>query len=188
MDKISILTPTTKDRKDFIKRLDLILSRQTVQPYEWIINDFDGNIGTKRNKCIAEATGDILINMDDDDIRTPTYIENAVKALKSASVPLVGLHKFPMHDVANNVVRMFENHGYIAEGTMTFWRSAGVQFPNVSMGEGAAVLRAMPFKSYLSDDFLATIHGANTCGHKTMPLLKKLPHDEAAFILERFYN
>lgn len=105
--KVSIVTPTY-NRRPFITALLTIYKLQTYpkELMEWIILD-DGQdkvgdlflasgipnlryipledklrIGAKRNRLNAEATGDIIIAMDDDDYYPPERVQSVVTAFQ----------------------------------------------------------------------------------------------------------
>ena len=104
LPKVSICTPTY-NRRPFISNLIKCVENQTYpkELIEWIIVD-DGTdkiedlieniiyviyirckeklpLGKKRNMLHAETSGDIIINMDDDDFYPPCRIEHAVSSL-----------------------------------------------------------------------------------------------------------
>jgi glycosyltransferase involved in cell wall biosynthesis len=114
---VSLLTPTYNRRK-FIPWLIQCIQAQTypTERMEWLIYD-DGtdpiedlltpyitsmniryfraaegklNIGAKRNKLHAEARGEILVTMDDDDYYPPERVSHAVHTLLSKKAPLAG--------------------------------------------------------------------------------------------------
>lgn len=153
---ISVLTPTY-NRRNFLRIAIELFKAQTwpQDQMEWIILD-DGTdkvgdlfethmsdypnvlyismeegvkmmIGAKRNMLNAQAKGDILVCMDDDDYYPPTRIADAVAALIRAP-PHVGI-------AASSEVYVYfmdtkeiwqsgpfhENHGI--NNTMAYWRS-----------------------------------------------------------------
>jgi len=115
---VSIVTPTY-NRRRFIPALIKIIQSQTYprDRMEWIVYD-DGQeeikdlldaarpflpelifiwsedkmtLGEKRNRLNSEATGDIIVAMDDDDFYFPTRVMDAVKALTAnPSISLAG--------------------------------------------------------------------------------------------------
>jgi glycosyltransferase involved in cell wall biosynthesis len=115
---VSIVTPTY-NRRRFIPALIKMIQSQTYprDHMEWIVYD-DGQeeikdlldaarpllpdlifiwsedkmtLGEKRNRLNSEATGDIIVAMDDDDFYFPTRVMDAVKALTTnPSVSLAG--------------------------------------------------------------------------------------------------
>lgn len=48
-----------------------------------------GTLVQRRNQCLREAKGDLLINMDDDDLYGPRYIENTIKYMEQTGSPAV---------------------------------------------------------------------------------------------------
>ena len=118
---VSICTPTF-NRRPFIPITIKCIENQTYPKnlIEWIIVD-DGtdpigdlvkdipnvkyfyfeekmSLGTKRNLCHSKATGEMLINMDDDDYYPPTRISHGVNALlKHPSFLIAGSTQLYMH-------------------------------------------------------------------------------------------
>ena len=106
--KVSVLTPTC-NRKDWFNLAVYCMKHQTFQdPIEWVIVEdgdddvsplltdlpdnivtkyirLDGKhtIGYKRNVCLKEASGDILVFHDDDDYYQPEHIGHVVFLLSS---------------------------------------------------------------------------------------------------------
>ncbi|NCX55610.1 MAG: glycosyltransferase family 2 protein [Burkholderiaceae bacterium] len=96
--KLSILICTLPERKDYLNRIMNILRNQVKDIYERqtlcevlncrveIIIDSTprGQIttGEKRNKLIDMAGGDYIVFVDDDDIVSPFYVEEILKASK----------------------------------------------------------------------------------------------------------
>ena len=149
---VSIVTPTY-NRRRFIPSLIKIIQSQTYprDRLEWIVYD-DGQetiqdlldaersslpkltyiysedkmtLGEKRNRLNKEATGEIIVAMDDDDFYVPERVEYAVSVLqKSPSIDLVGSSKVYMYftDIKQIYVigPYFANHA--TNGTMA-WRS-----------------------------------------------------------------
>jgi glycosyltransferase involved in cell wall biosynthesis len=106
---VSIVTPTF-NRRPFIPKLIEYIKEQTypAERMEWLVYD-DGtdpiedllaphmetmriryfrseekkNVGEKRNRLNAEAKGDIIICMDDDDYYSPERVSHVVNSLRS---------------------------------------------------------------------------------------------------------
>ena len=121
LPKVSVCTPTF-NRRPFIPFIIKCLENQTYpkELIEWIIVD-DGtdpigdivkdipnvkyfyfeekmSLGKKRNLCHSKATGDILVNMDDDDYYPPTRISHGVNILqKHPSFLIAGSSQLYMH-------------------------------------------------------------------------------------------
>lgn len=187
---VSIVTPTTHDRKEFNERCAMMSANQTYSGIIEHLFDYSDNlIGVKRQNLFQQAKGDIIIHFDSDDIYLPQYVELCIAAFGKVNISRVlGLSAFPMHDVVKNNIHVFNNAGYIAEATFAYYRDGFCGFLPKRTNEGSYVMQNMKFTSYVNPYFMATVHGANTCGHKTLPMLKRLPQDEAALILNRFYG
>jgi glycosyltransferase involved in cell wall biosynthesis len=149
--EVSVVTPTYNRRK-FIPTLIEIYRNQTFpkDKMEWIIID-DGRdkvedlfieasktipniryiykdekmrIGAKRNALNAEARGDIIVAMDDDDYYPPNRVEVAVKAFKNnPKVDLAGsslMYLYYIDDKKIYTIGPF-NTKHATNGTMA-WR------------------------------------------------------------------
>ena len=137
LPKVSICTPTY-NRRPFISNLIKCVENQTYpkELIEWIIVD-DGTdkiedlieniiyviyirckeklpLGKKRNMLHAETSGDIIINMDDDDFYPPCRIEHAVSSLINSDKLCAGCNI--MYIWYNDINKMYklgpynENH------------------------------------------------------------------------------
>jgi glycosyltransferase involved in cell wall biosynthesis len=106
--KVSVMTPTYNRKNRFPLAVYSMLHQTYTDPIEWVIVE-DGNedvsslltdlpshietkyirlegkhtIGQKRNICLQEATGDILLFHDDDDYYYPDHIGHVVFLLTS---------------------------------------------------------------------------------------------------------
>jgi glycosyltransferase involved in cell wall biosynthesis len=83
--KLSILIPTTEDRKEYLDRLLDVLKPQAFlysDRIEVCINSSGKHMttGTKRNNLIEEAIGDYIVFLDDDDMITPDYVQKILDA------------------------------------------------------------------------------------------------------------
>lgn len=117
--EVSLLTPTY-ERSDFFPILSAIISCQSydLKKVEWIVVDDSAesnekyfqshdlkqklhnliyvhlskkkNIGEKRNLCNSLASGDYLINIDDDDYYSSKYIELVVHILQNSKYHVCG--------------------------------------------------------------------------------------------------
>lgn len=124
MATVSIVTPTY-NRRRFIPSLIKMVQTQTYprDKMEWIVYD-DGQeevrdlfeaqranlpelkfiwsedkmtLGEKRNRLNEEASGNIIVAMDDDDFYFPERIEEAVKALTNTKFQLAGSSEVYMY-------------------------------------------------------------------------------------------
>jgi glycosyltransferase involved in cell wall biosynthesis len=117
--KISLITPTG-GRPVAFELCELWMSRQTVQPDEWIVvDDYEiptkctmgqkiirrtpfwkpGDVTLSKNLIAALkiVTGDIVLIIEDDDWYSPYYIENMLKFLKNYD--LVGESMTPYYNI-----------------------------------------------------------------------------------------
>ena len=128
---VSVLMPTYNRRK-FIPTAIEIYKNQTYPKHrmEWIILD-DGSdkvedlfkpimkqipniryiyqsekqtIGAKRNKLLAEAKGDIIVWMDDDDYYFPNRVEHVVDSLIKSKANIAGCSGHLMYDYDLNIL------------------------------------------------------------------------------------
>ncbi|HKR65688.1 MAG TPA: glycosyltransferase [Thermoanaerobaculia bacterium] len=136
------------------------------------------SIGAKRNRGVAEASGEIVALWDDDDWYGPERLEKQVAPILSGAAELTGLEdRFVLElprrrwwTIGKDLHRsMFA--GNVTGGTVVFLRSvwtSGVRFPEVSLAEDAAFLREAVRRGLrlarIDEDglFVYMRHGANT--------------------------
>ena len=108
-------SPLFKDLKKIISPIKLNYSYETHRR----------TIGEKRNLLVKKSSYKICINMDDDDIYFPQYIEHSVETLKSKKVGLVGsncmLFVFPYRHWKTTAIRCKAKR-QIHEATMCFYK------------------------------------------------------------------
>lgn len=83
--KLSILIATMPIRKEKLKNLLSILEPQVLgQPVEILTDDsMLYNIGVKRNYLLNRAKGEYIVFVDDDDLVSPDYVENILRATET---------------------------------------------------------------------------------------------------------
>lgn len=81
--KLSILIPTTADRKSFNDRISYELCRQANENVEIVWDYNDGTTGSKRNNLIKEAHGLYIAFVDSDDMITDCYIKKQLDVANS---------------------------------------------------------------------------------------------------------
>lgn len=84
--KLSILIPTLPRRKHFFDRLEAELIRQMQEnlAVEVVLksnNDTAIDIGTKRNRMMAEVDTEYMAFFDDDDLPGPNYIKHLMEGI-----------------------------------------------------------------------------------------------------------
>jgi glycosyltransferase involved in cell wall biosynthesis len=108
--KVSIVTPTW-NREAFLPAIHACVRQQSYENFEWLVLDDSEtpsaelagcqwdklkyihstrrmSIGEKRNLLISEASGDIIVNFDDDDFYGPDYVKNRIEALDASGKKL----------------------------------------------------------------------------------------------------
>jgi glycosyltransferase involved in cell wall biosynthesis len=121
---VSILTPTCNRRLFIPQYLRNLRRQQYPGPIEVVIAD-DGDdsvedliradprvrylrlttrtpLGTKRNMLAAEARGQVLVHMDDDDYYPPSRVSHAVTTLLSGDALIAGSSQMYIYDTATD--------------------------------------------------------------------------------------
>lgn len=162
--KVSLLTPTSNNRFVFFKRLIMCVEIQDYKNIEWIILDdyFNEslykilksksyvkyyalnekkNIGEKRNKLNQLATGDILINIDDDDYYPPNKVSYTVHEMTNSDKLISGCSCIYMyHDkIIYKIGPYADNHA--TANTFAYYKSYDVRYGEVNKGEEKSFLR-----------------------------------------------
>lgn len=83
---LTILIPTVPKRADFLSRLHNELSRQICENTSACVrlhvdDDTNIDIGTKRNKMMAEVASEYMAFFDDDDMPGPNYIKHLMEGV-----------------------------------------------------------------------------------------------------------
>tara|TARA_R110000772_G_scaffold11572_4_gene36097 strand:- start:3484 stop:4188 length:705 start_codon:yes stop_codon:yes gene_type:complete len=192
LPNISILTPTY-NRSKFLplfihnlkkqtyphKKLEVVIDDDGTEPFTDNIAGLQSeihpiklvyhtekkkrSIGEKRNNLVKLASSKILINMDDDDIYNPAYIEHSFRVLKELKCGLVGsnemLFTYPNKNFKMTAIRC-EHKIQIHEATMCYtkkyFRSMN-GFDKNSRGEGANMVQNQDKNVGLTDIRLCMI-------------------------------
>ncbi len=143
---VSILTPTYNRGAFFRQYLKYVRHQDYKGPLEILIAD-DGTesiealvpaearfrylrldakmpLGAKRNLLMAEARGDYLVNMDDDDYYPPTRVSHAVERLQASGLGLAGSSKMYIYNTATQIISVSGPFGptHATANTMAFTR------------------------------------------------------------------
>ena len=88
-------------------------------------------LGTKRNRLVELARGDLLVHMDDDDHHPPDRITRSVQLLEAAGVDVVGKSELAFYHAATDTIHVQPRIGpkHATAGSMTFRRSWWLQHP-----------------------------------------------------------
>jgi len=130
-------------------------------------------LGAKRNLCVAESRGDLILHWDDDDWFAPDRISRQVDALRRAGAEICGLPRMLFHEPSTRQTWLYEfrgdpQHRWLAGGsllyTKDFW-SRG-PFPDLQIGSDTLFVWNRLLDSAVALDdveiYVAMIHGGNT--------------------------
>src|SRR3954466_12769078 len=82
---LTILIPTLPARKHFLERLEATLAYQSLENNACVRqhtnNDTAIDIGTKRNRMMAEVETEYMAFFDDDDMPGPNYIKHLMEGI-----------------------------------------------------------------------------------------------------------
>lgn len=97
--KLSILIPSTNDRRTFNERIYYILKWQIElfsleDDVELLFNFEDGTIGAKRNELVRKAKGEAMAFVDSDDLVCDGYLKHGMDFVNSGmdAASLIGLY------------------------------------------------------------------------------------------------
>ena len=165
------------DGKDQIK--DLVSDLPNVK---YILVDEPMTIGAKRNLAIENASHDVLVMMDDDDVYPNNSILTRVAYLLmepkkqcvfSTTIPCYEIHeKKSFMNVPPNTLRMSER---VSEATLCFTREFwnAKKFPDQQIAEGDAFIRGrehMCREVSPQDVIVSLVHKKNTSSRKVPPM------------------
>lgn len=123
------------------------------------------SIGAKRNLANARSSGDLICHWDDDDYSAPGRIEDQVRRMEAAKVPVTGYHSMLFRDGVRTWKYRGDEHYALGTSLMyarEFWRSH--PFPDENEGEDNHFVRqATRIATADAGEFMvATIHAGNT--------------------------
>ena len=191
---VSCIMPTA-NRRAFVPRAIGYFLRADYEPRELIIVD-DGSdpvgdlvpddsriryirldhrasVGTKRNRAIQQACGDLICHWDDDDWHAPHRISALVAAWQASWADVCGTREMLFYDAGRDETWLYRypagSRPWLVGGsllyTRDFWRAA--PFPDRQVGEDSQFLWRSPApRAACLDDhalYVATIHPGNTC-------------------------
>ena len=169
---VTVVTLTIPDRSRFLNRaMDMVRQQNYGGEIEHIIVTGADSIGAKRNAGVSEASHDIILMYDDDDVLGPDYIRLAVPFLDDADVTGLSSAHFVDDELGAKFLYNYSgSQPYVIGSGMMFRRSAWKRnkFPeDCATGEDARFLakagKIAP--NGLIDHFTATLHPGNTSSH-----------------------
>ncbi|MFN5119384.1 MAG: glycosyltransferase family 2 protein [Cyanobacteriota bacterium] len=81
-------------------------------------------IGAKRNLCHSEATGELLVLLDDDDYYPPTRVPDALAALQAGEALVAGCDRMPLLLLPEGSLWLTPGFGpgHVTANTLAYWR------------------------------------------------------------------
>lgn len=124
--------------------------------YEY--NDYEMSIGKKRNWLSNTSSHEYLINMDDDDLYLPSYLNHSIDILMNTGKQITGsldmLFIYPQRDYQMSFIRCVRDFKLYHEATLCMTKSYFMkcnQYNNSSKGEGKNMYKKHQSKCGLSD-------------------------------------
>lgn len=129
-------------------------------------------LGEKRNLCVRESKGDLIMHWDDDDWMAPYRISYQVKELLSRGKEICGLQQMLFCEIETGKCWLYKYPSgarpWLAGGsllyTRDFWKKG--PFPDIQVASDTQFIFSRKLDSYvtLSDTsfYIAAIHGKNT--------------------------
>jgi hypothetical protein len=134
-------------------------------------------LGEKRNFCVRESLGDLIMHWDDDDWMAPYRISYQVQELLASKAEVCGLQQMYFYEYSTNKCWLYKYpahaRSWLAGGsllyTREFWKRG--PFPNMQVASDTQFIFSRELKSYciLKDNnfYIALIHPNNTSPKKT---------------------
>ncbi|MEO0580757.1 MAG: glycosyltransferase [Bacteroidota bacterium] len=193
-------TMPTHNRRRFISRAILYFLRQDYPNKELFIVD-DGEeeiadlipnhpevryvkiphtmtLGEKRNFCVLQSKGNLIMHWDDDDWMAPNRISYQVRELLAHRVSVCGIQQMYFHEVKSGrsyLYRYPKNIGkpWLAGGSLLYTRKFWSQapFPKIQVASDTPFIMNRKMERYLILEdynfYIATIHEKNTSPKRT---------------------
>lgn len=170
-------------RQDY-PRKELVILDDSPEPYPGIIpdgiryywQDYRREIGTKRNRAVSLAQGEIIASFDDDDWFAPGYLSMMLAPLVrgESDVSVATIQALLVFDVATwqywryvDDERLFN---FIHDGTLCFrrlWWERGCHYPDQGRGESSVLMQHMQLEGARlatiksQENFVYVRHGEN---------------------------
>lgn len=129
-------------------------------------------LGEKRNLSVAEARGEVIVHLDDDDWSHPDRLRIQVEALRAGTAELCGLARMlwwdPLRQAAWRYTCPPLRRPWVAGNTLAYLRSAWERspFPSQAVGEDTAFVWGLPTRRALPIEderlVIGTLHESNT--------------------------
>lgn len=190
---VSIITPWTPNRIDFMKRLANCVTAQSYKNYEWLTDSDPGTIGEKRNRLCQKAKGELIVHFDSDDWYGTEYIASSVGHILTTGADVTGVKDAYFLDEVNEKAWLYEYKGaqpYVLGSGMMYRREVWERnrFQHINEGEDMHFLtnsgKIKPHGNVLS--IFARIHGDNTASHKSVNVFKPVNYRETSGLFKPY--
>lgn len=175
---VTIITPTTHDRVNFNRQIQLFVMQQNYPNIiEHLFDYGDGNVGVKRNRLCNAANGDIIIHFDSDDWYAKDWVTRCVREL--TDLPCTGLRQCYYHDLTHQNGYMWSYPPnaltYLAEATLAYYKTHWEKYNHAETvtGESTPLYKGALAHDYI-DGFVARLHNSNTSSRNQIKSFKPI--------------
>ncbi len=150
-------------------------------------------LGEKRNFCIRESRGDLIMHWDDDDWMAPHRISYQVSALLDAGAEVCGLQKMLYYEISTGKCWLYRYppnaRPWIAGNSLLYTRSFWQRspFPNRQVASDTQFIFSRNLKAYVALEdyrfYVATVHDKNTSLKQTKSSLWQVVDPDEIFAL-----
>lgn len=170
---ISIITPITESRRQYLPALLQTVAAQTYPNIEHILVWDDGNIGKKRNVGCRRAKGEFIAHFDSDDWYHPEWVQRLYSFLTDTGADVVGLSELLFYNPEEKQAWLYaqNNQNWVGGATMMYPKSYWEKFPflEIPIGEDNKFCQN---GTVLGCDFIngfaARVHSGNTSAKQTV--------------------
>lgn len=170
---VTVITPTTHDRAAFNQRCHEVVRAQDYPNIEHLVSyrQFP-SLGEKMNYMCGLANGNIIVNIDSDDLFAPDWVSRCAETI--ADYDVIGLKKAYFHnpttgelfaytypDSCNNL------HGGTMCHTKAFWQRNPYKHMQVGYDVEFTKMNCKTATLDYTDGFIATIHSGNVSPKNT---------------------
>ncbi len=134
-------------------------------------------LGEKRNFCVRESRGDLIMHWDDDDWMAPYRISYQVTELLKARAEVCGLQQMYFYEYSTNKCWLYKYPSnakpWLAGGSLLYTRAfwAKKPFPDIQVASDTEFIFSRTLKAFcvLKDSgfYVASVHPNNTSQKKT---------------------
>lgn len=166
---VTVITPTTRDREEFNKRIAQIIHSQTYQNIEHLW-DYSGlSVGAKRNNLCEQAKGEIILHADSDDWYQNDWVAKSVAHLLVNNCDITGLQDayFMRGDERWKYTYKMQRP-WVMGATMCYTKAwwERNRYRNINAGEDTHIQwdnKSIIVPHTYIDGFMSSIHPGNTC-------------------------